>query len=185
MQGTNVNSMLQIGSPFGQPWGWDLPFTLNFTHANMINHTEMTALFDLYRITKVEVYVTYNHNVSTAGGTSAMPSLMWWPDPDNAAVESVTDMRERMGLHRKAFTSDKRTRKMWVIRPRKMAALFDVATGVTNIAQPIGGWTDCDDVNIPHYGIKGCIENLIAPSTANVSSVRLDVKFTVVYKHAR
>lgn len=185
VEGTNPNSMVQIGTPFGQPWGWDLPFTINFTYAAIINQSELTALFDLYKIVKVEVYATYNHNVSTAGGTSAMPTLMWWPDPDNAAVETVTDMRERMGLRRKAFTADHRTRKMWVSHPRKMAALFDVATGALNVAQPMGGWTDCDDINIPHYGIKGCIENMIAPSTANVSSVRFDIKFTVVYKHAR
>lgn len=177
--------MLQIGTPFAQPWGWDLPFTLNFTHAAMINQGELTALFDLYKIVKVDVYVTYQHNVSTAGGTSGMPNLMWWPDPDNAAVETVSDMRERMGLRRKAFTADHRTRKMWVSRPRKMAALFDVATGALNVAQPLGGWTDCDDINIPHYGIKGCLENIQAPATASVSGFRFDVKFTCVYKHAR
>lgn len=185
VSGTNDNNMLQIGTPFGQPWGHDLPFTMQFTHLNLINNAEMTALFDVYKILKVEVYVTSQHNNSSATNLSGLPNLMWWFDPDNAAVETVTEIRERMGLHRKPFTADHRTRKMWAIKPRKMAALFDVATGALNVSQPIGGWTDCDDINIPHYGIKGVLENCYTSPTAGTCAFRFDVKFTVAYRYAR
>lgn len=185
VDGTNVNNMLQIGTPFAQPWGHDLPISLQFTHANIINGAELTALFDVYRIRKVEVYVTNQHNNSSQTNLSGMPSLMWWPDPDNAAVETVPEIRERMGIHRKPFTSDKRTRKMWMSSPRKMGAVFDVATGALNVSVPVRGWTDCDDVNIAHYGIKGMLENCYTAGTANVFGVRFDVKFTIDYKFAR
>lgn len=183
----NINNMLLIGTPAVATggWGYDIPFTMKFTHAAMINNGELTALFDLYKIVGVKVFVTYNHNVSTASGTSGMPSLIWWPDPDNAAVETVSDIRERMGLIRKPYTSDKRTRCMTLKSPRKMAALFDEATGALNVAQPLRGWTDCDDVNIPHYGIKGMLENVQLPTVAGTSFFKFDVQLIVQYKFAR
>lgn len=183
----NINDMLLIGTPTvaSGGWGYDIPFSMKFTHAAMINNAELTALFDVYKIVGVKVFVTYNHNVSTASGTSGMPSIIWWPDPDNAAVETVTDIRERMGLIRKPYTSDKRTRVLTLRYPKKMAALFDQATGALNVSQPIRGWTDCDDVNIPHYGIKGMLENVQLPTTAGTSFFKFDVQLMVQYKFAR
>lgn len=185
VDGTNVNNLLQIGTPFAQPWGHDLPFSFQFTHANIINGGELTALFDVYRIRRVDIFATCQHNNSSATNLSGLPTLMWWPDPDNAAVETVPEIRERMGLRRRAFTADHRVRKMWMIHPRKMGAVFDVATGALNVSTPMRGWTDCDDVNIAHYGIKGMLENCFTAGTANVFSIRFDVRFTIDYRYAR
>jgi len=188
LNGTNTNDQITIGSGadiLAQPLGHDIPFTMKFTHANILNNSELTTLFDQYKILKVEVYATFAHNVSTAGGLSTLPQLCWHVDRDDSAIEGVAATRERMGIRRKPFESDKRTRKMWVTAPTAMAALFDQATGSTNIAAPVRRWIDCNDINIPHYGIKGVLENCFSSGTANVFCVRFDVKYTIAYRHVR
>lgn len=188
--GANVNNMLSLGAVPGAVastggWGFDIPFTLKFTAANIINIGEIQALFDLYKIVSCKVYVTYNHNVSTASGTSGLPGIMWFRDPDNAAVEDPFAIRERMGVVRKSFTPEKRTRVMWIKYPRKMGAIFDEATGALNVAQPMGGWTDLDDINIPHYGIKGMLTNVQLPTTLGTSFFKFEVRFGLKLKYAR
>jgi len=185
--GTNTNNMFSIdnGLVGNQPLGKDVPFSFKFTHANLLNSGEFTALFDQYKILKVQVYATYAHNVSTAGGSTTLPQLSYFIDRDDAVVNSVQELRERMGVKRKQFTSNIRTRVMTVYNPTKMASLFDQATGALNVAMPIRGWVDCNDINIPHYGIKGVFENCLTSGTANVFAMRLDIKYTVAYRHVR
>lgn len=179
--GTNTNSMLTIGTITATTgWGYYVPWSLQFTPANLQNWTELSALFDQYRIRNVKVTWTYQHNTSTASGTSGLPIQYWVEDHDDSAPVGMGALRERMGLRHKAFTSDAIECTMYV-RPTTAGPLYDGATGsYASLSSP---WCDCGALNVSWTGLKGVLCGVQLPATADVvTSFKIDVEYDVEFK---
>lgn len=175
---TNVNALLTLGTPaLSNGAGYNIPFAMKFSLSQLVNYTELTNVFDQYRILGVKVFVSYQHNVSTAGGTSSLPSLQYFPDfDDNTPPTSAQAVRERMGVITKRYSADRVCFAMSV-RPRP---IFTAGTAMV----PYGTWYDCQtNPNENHYGIKGIINNVnLPPSSTIATSFKFDVQYVVQFR---
>lgn len=167
--------------------GYNVPFAMRFSLSQIQNVAEFVGLFDYYRINWIKVYVTYQHNVSTASGTSTLPTLFVVPDYDDAVPEGPGALRERMGLRIKPFTADKRTRA-FKLRPRRLVAVMREDTALAPVAVGSTGWLDMSTPEVPHYGFKGYIANVALPATGAgpiTTSFRIDIQMSVSFRGVR
>lgn len=167
--------------------GYNVPFAMRFSLTQMQNYAEFLTIFDYYRLNWVKVYITYQHNVSTASGTSTLPTLFVVPDFDDAIPEGAGALRERMGLRIKPFSADKRTRA-FKIRPRRKIGVMREDTTLAPLAVNTAGWLDLSNADVPHYGYKGYIANVALPATGGdpvSTSFRIDIQMSVSFRGVR
>lgn len=168
--------------------GYNIPFALQFALSQVQNSTEISAVFDQYRINWVKVLVTYQHNVSTASGTSTLPSLLWVPDYDDSVAVGPGALREHAGVELCEFGGEKRTH-VARIQPRHATATLDATSG-TIVFGGMGGreFLDVGAANTPHYGLKGYIANVELPATGVgpfTTSFRFDIKMNITFRGFR
>jgi len=167
--------------------GFNIPFAMQFAASQVQNFTELNAIFDHYKINWAKVHITYQHNVSTASGTSTMPTLLWVPDYDDGIPVGPGSLRERAGLEVCEFTSDKRTQVMF-LRPRCLGYVFNSATATSVAGDSMTGWIDVAADNTGHFGIKGYLANVELPATGVgpfTSSFRFDVELNISFRGTR
>lgn len=170
--------------------GWNIPFAMRFCLSQITNWADLVALFDEARINAVKVYVTYNHNVSTASANSSMPTLFWYPDYTDATVVAPSVLRERMGVTAAEFTSERRTQVM-KITPCRVGYELDLTGGAPAAAGVVDGpWISVTPgQNVDHFGIKGYLANVVLPAdtpgSPPTSSFRFDIVVDVSFRGLR
>jgi hypothetical protein len=135
-----------------------------FKLSDVRNSSELTALYDQYMITgcKVRFRLVTNPDAENLINSSVNPSasnfypkLMYTRDYDNDSVETPNDLRER------------NTTKMKILRPNQYIDVFVrpairnqvYLDGVTTATSPIWKqWLDCSTTQVPHYGLKWCVD---------------------------
>lgn len=176
-----TNGLLTIVQPTALTggWGWNVPFSMQFSLNQLLNVTELTNIFDQYRILGVKVFISWNHNTSAASQASGLCGLQWYPDFDDSTPPTSDEVRERMGVISRRWSADKVTQVMSV-RPRP---IFTSGTAMV----PYGTWFDCQtNPNTIHYGLKGLLTNVTLPARTSgdpaVTSFRFDVQYVVQFR---
>lgn len=168
--------------------GYNIPFAMQFCLSQVQNSTELGAIFDQYRITWARVNVTYQHNVSTASGTSTMPSLFWVADYDDAIPVGAGGLREHAGVEMVPFSADKRM-QVARVTPCFSGATYDPVGPATLFGEAAKrGWLDIGAPNTLHYGLKGYLANVELPATGVgpfSTSFRFDVELGVTFRGFR
>lgn len=167
--------------------GYNIPFAMQFALSQVQNATEISAVFDQYRINWVKVFITFQHNVSTASGSSTMPTLFWVPDFDDAVAVGAGALREHAALDLREFTADNRTHVM-KIEPRFHGGIYDASAGAGTWGSIERGWVDVAAQNTAHYGIKGYLANVELPATGvgpYTTSFRIDVQINLSFRGFR
>jgi len=177
--GTNMNSLLTFGTPAASVGpGYNIPFAMRFSLSQIANYTELSAIFDQYRILGVKVFVSYQHNVSTASATSSLPSLQWFVDyDDNTPPTNASEVRQRMGVITKRYSADKVCFAM-SLRPRP---IFTAGTAIV----PYGTWYDTALPSEILYGLKGLLNNVNLPALGTdpySTSFKIDVQYVVQFR---
>lgn len=175
--GTNVNGLMTLGTPvLGFGYGNLIPFSMQFSLNQIAAVAELADVFEQYRIMGVKVFITYQHNVSTASGTSGMPGIQWYPDfDDNTPPATESEVRQRMGVHSKKWSADRTTVAMYV-RPRP---IFTAGRATV----PYGTWYDCQtNPGEVHYGIKGLFHNVLLSTTERTTTFKIDVQYTIQFR---
>lgn len=178
--GTNTNTLINLGTPVIAPvgGGYIVPFALQFSLGQVIDSTELTALFDQYRIRAVDVRVRYLSNTSTVSGTSFLPAILWGPEYDDN-LPSV-GIRPRADTIMHSFASDSVEARL-CIRPRPAPVVLDAPLpGYMVPDRP--QWIDSAYPNVAHYGIKGEIQNMVLPADAESSTFSFEVIFDIECK---
>ena len=184
--GTN---MIVIGSTVAHPvFGatFSLPFSAGFTLDMLAQYTDLTNIADQYKITNVQLRFQYNAS-DVAGqpiGASApatIPILKYVADYDDASLETVTALQAKMGLKSKPLVDG----KFHSVRlsPRVADAVYGstLASAYAIPAKPM--YLDAQSPAIPHYGLKGYIENLPLSSTGLMTTcITIEVVYTVQLK---
>lgn len=156
------------------------------------NYAEFTALFDMFRIKKIEITWIYDHNsgdVSTAAGVAAnanmgLPNLYVVTDYDDATVLSAAaDYLQYEPC--KITRMDKQVR--WTIYPHLAVSAYNGAwTGYKNEKS---GWLDASSANIQHYGCKWAIDasmcNITAGASVRIGTLNVYYKYFVDFKLTR
>lgn len=148
---------------------YSLAAAAQFSLIDLPNYTEFTSLFDKYSIEQVDFVIENAHNagfaaVTAGGATSLMPRITYCPDFDDAIPPSTA--REINNYQRA---------KVWTFRgdgsPLKFSIKPRVATKIYRdaVADAFGTGaegTKLDNLtpDVPHYGLKMWLENLISSS---------------------
>jgi len=131
-----------------------------FTLSALPNYTEFTALFDSYRITRIDGNFVFDANSGNVLATathllSFLPNLLLVNDYDDAvALGAVTDYEQ--------YETFKVRR---LDRPVKVSFVPMLAVGAyggavfTNYARAKGVWLDAASPGVEHYGLKFAVDS--------------------------
>jgi len=145
--------------------------------------TDITNLFDNYRIAKVALRFDLSYN-NAPGGTgiggygpvTSIPLIHICPDYDDNAIPA-----NREGVMENAYA---RTYKLdnsftMVLTPRAQTV---VSTGATSSSTgaggllPVGTWLDCTAPQIPHFGAKFWVEDFpVCPAGSSGPSAQIRI----------
>lgn len=162
--------------------------TNTFTLDDVKGYTDFTSLYDQFRITYVQIFITLINNpnafLNTNGAINAQNQNNWYPkfwyvyDGDDNTSITLDNIRERQGVKYRTLLPNKtikigckptllvqtyRTATATGYAPRRM--FIDVATGQ----------------NVPHYGIKGVID-CMGIDPADKFMVRFETKYFLSFK---
>lgn len=183
--GTSNNSVI-LGTPVLAPGTtlntYDVPFSVKFRLDELTNSTELTNLFDRYKIVSAMVKCNF---MNFPGDTRIpLPYIDYIQDYDDANLPTVASMREKMGTKSKTFTAS-RPRITMGVKPRVAQEIFN--NGITtSYAVPRGStWVNCAYPSVEHYAIKGVIRNLFLPATTGSAPISWDISYGVALKDAQ
>lgn len=164
--------------------------TVTFDLSQVRGSSELTALYDQYMITGVKVMFqlvtnpdsgTITNNSVTANATNFYPKLMYVRDYDNNTIETPNELRERNST------------TMRVLRPNQIVSVFlrpavrnnIYLDGVTPASSPIWNqWIDCSTTQVPHYGLKYCVDNL-GHNAGQSYRLRVEYQYFIKFKNVR
>lgn len=134
-----------------------------------VAYTELTALYDQYRIWKVEFEFRLLNNpnaianadpsgsltvsAATVNAVNWYPSIWIVPDHDDSSTPALTDIKQY--ARAKRFTLRPNSAVKYSFRPNVLGQLYDGAiTTAYKVEKPGQVWVDCSQATIPHYGLK-------------------------------
>lgn len=159
----------------------------NFSLTQVSHYVELTALYDAYRIDKVELWFDYTPDVNNVLGRIENYPKMWIKrDYDDITVPTLDQMEQSNQSECLRFTADRTTIGPYYITPAVSMAMYDsTAPGsVTFGAQRWRKWIDTSIVGraVPHYGVKMVAQGI--PS-ANLGAITVRVRFHLSMKNVR
>jgi len=183
--GTSPNQLLSIAnasaSQFVTTNSSQFGGSLQFMLSHLANVSEIVNLYDNYRIKKVVVQVIPSFNSSdlaqVAGGTHGIPCMHYAVDSDDATVPA-----NRTAIMENSYCRTVRLDGPFniVIVPRAQNVIATSGGGsAAGGMLPSNTWLDTASQNVPHYGLKFWIDELVQVSAD--SSSRPFVKFSVTY----
>jgi len=140
------------------PGHYSVPFTMVFALDQVTNYSELIGIADRFMIKKINVKFLYNANAIAGSGTTAaypsmVPILHTIVDKDDATLQTLSSMREKMGLKMRPCGNGK----------------FHQVSFSPHIAQVVGtgsqyavgkaAWINSTYPATAHYGLKGYFEN--------------------------
>jgi len=135
------------------------------------------AIFDQYRIDKVEVtwWPRANMNQSGAGVNGEMSTLITAIDCDNVAAVGSADALRQFGT---CIETEGYLKQYRAIKPHIAVAAYQAAfTGFANVK---AGWIDSGYANVQHYGLRSILNG-----TTNAGDVLFDLRavYTVSFRN--
>lgn len=148
----------------------------SFTLGSFPGATEFTQLFDLYRMTSLEV--TFALNVISAA--QFMPVLHMLADYDTYTVPATFDTVLQRPHKRVALTAAYPS-FTFRIKPRVLAVVQTSSGTASSALVPASQWMDCNDSTVVYGGLVGWIENYnTTTATTVVVTVRGLFDFAMV-----
>lgn len=161
-----VTIPLSIGSPTADTTAnatqYKLGGSMQWTIADVPSSSEFTTLFDRYEIEQVDVEVNCTQNSATVGIVNSMPTITYVPDFDDATVPAnPSTISQYQRAKTWTFRGDGKPLK-FSVKPRVQVPVY--RTGVTFAYQAGGPHTlvDLGNTDVPHYGLKFFLENLLS-----------------------
>lgn len=153
---------------------------------DMIQSSDFTALFDMYRITKVtysfqlvnvpeSTLVTNSISAANVNPTNWYPKMWYVMDYDGGATDTLNSIRERQGV------------KCRILRPNKVVKIsftpkcrvLTYKTADTEGFAPKNIKIDMNDTDVPHYGMSVVFDtNGVDPNDSYPFKVAVERKIT-------
>lgn len=164
--------------------------SMRFRLGDLPGLSDFTNLFDYYRIEQVDVEISCLKN-SAAGtsqpsgyqnGDNVMPTIMYAPDFDDDVIPvGASDLTERQKTKSWTFRGDGKPLK-FSIQPRPTALVYkEDGTTIGYMTGTAGNWVDCNNVSVPHYGVKFWLEDVWA--NTNTTGTTADTQFKIKMKY--
>lgn len=172
----------------------ETPFSIQFTLNDVPNNTEISALYDQYKLCGAKVSIkminspesTYVNNGSANSYTNFYPTLWYTRDYDDNDLLSLTAMRQYKSARHVVLRPNKEI--SIYTKPRMLRQLFNSNTGAGyEIALP--KYVDLGNIALPHYGLKAVIDyegqDIPLSSATNQWRFRVNVKYYFMCKNVR
>lgn len=154
-----------------------------FTLSNLVNFSELTQLYDQYKIARV--YLRFNYNSNPGASTLGTPDaglgleMLICNDYDDVNTPTYNELAQRSTTKRYRLTNNKPTRT-WKLRPRVLNEVY--RSSLTTHYNPMSApFLDATAADVPHLGTKWVLLNSM-PSDVGVS---VDVGMVVYCKGTR
>lgn len=155
-------------------------------NAGNLNFADYTALFDSYRIRKVQLQMVYNADSQSQTMTTGLPNLMMVNDYDDSQATTVASLLQYDSWKLVQMGSGANNSKYWTVVPRTQVAVETTAGSVTSISGGSKNWIDCATPNAKYFGVKGLVDTQVTGGAlSNVGFVTFYVKVFVQFKNTR
>ena len=159
--------------------------SLKFQLAQLAGVSEITNLFDNYRIKKVKLSFLFSYDSSQAAGAGtgtpaiAAPVMYHTYDPDDDVFPATTTSV----LQHSFAKTTRMTREVVVwLTPRAQNQVVGGGTSGGGLL-PVGSWLDCDSAGINHYGLKFVINQFPQGAGANQYGVTITPTYYIEAKN--
>lgn len=160
--------------------------------ADLQNYTELTALYDRYKITRVQMIIKLITNPSSnsaTNNTTITQPANWFPkfwyckDYDDSTTEALSDLKQRARTKSFVLKPDRQYKIM--IKPAISLQTYKTATS-TGYAPSWNQWIDAGDHTVPYFGLKYHIDTQgIDPTDAYPFQIRIEHRYWVLMKDVR
>ena len=185
------SSTVIVGTPYQTPafagsTYYNVPFTADFQLNDLINFTELTAISDKYKIKWVKIVAWCNSNVASVAGTGQLPSMLYCMDDDDVSMPAsnttgLQTIREKMGAKLKQWQQNKPI--TFFIRPKILSSVNGPVGTPVSSAVISSRFLDCAHSDIPHYGMKGYLQDVnLAATPAVYTQFKFDITYGVTLK---
>jgi hypothetical protein len=186
---TSSSASIQAGTATGAPTiaaqaSANTYFALAFNLYDLAQVANWTALFDQYRIDKVEVkFQSQGTNVDlhTYVTLNAENPAIWMvlDFDDNTTPTSLAQILEYDNVE----VTESGSGFFATVYPSLTPSVYS-AGAFSGYAVERAGWIDCANTAVPHYGLKGVIEALYPASTGNYSWT-IEAKYFFSFRNVR
>jgi len=159
---------------------------------NISAHTELTALYDQYMITKIDFNFqlmtnpdsNFALNTTTNSGNNFYPKMWYVKDYDDAGTLTLDAIKQYSKARCLTLMPNKTIRIS--VRPSVLMEVFNT-TLTTQYVPKWKQWCDCENVETPHYGLKVVFDCMSIPTIDTVYpyKVRVDAKYHFTMKCPR
>lgn len=149
------------------------------------NSSELTALYDQYKIDWVEVDFIFSNNQSSVNSPGTNMPIMWvCKDYDDSNAASVTDIQQYESAKCWQMGEVGKTHFKMRVRPKLASSVYN--TGVSGTYSPQSGFIDTAYTNVPHFGIKLAYDPIKTPASATlVGYLSINAKYHLTMKHTK
>lgn len=158
---TNPINVGALATTFGSS-NFSFGGTAQFSLGNVPSSTDFSTLFDHYTLEQVDVEIDCLQNTTAAlpGTLVEMPSIMYVPDFDDAALPSSgSQINEYQRARTWTFRGDGKPLK-FSIKPRTAIQVFRSAVTTAYAAGAEGTPLNIGYTDVPHYGFKFWVDNM-------------------------
>lgn len=175
------------------PGIYDVCFSRYFQASDVLNFSDFSALFDIYKINKVKIKVTVSNYSQAAGvslpgnGMLSTPSIVWYYDPDDYSLPGSPDhVRERMGIKSRQLVPGRPVTITLSPRADQVVLAGGGYAGSAVPSKPT--WLDTVQNNVIHNGFKGFLKEMDLRSVSGQVpqyQVTFETKYYLSFKHVR
>jgi len=164
---------------------------MHFTFDEMINYNEFTNLFDRYRIDRVilKFQLLANpdsdhiiNNTAAANSLNFYPKLWWIKDYDDGNADTIASLKERVGVKCRVLRPNSMI--SIAVKPSILSLTYRTALA-SGYAPRWNQWIDAVNTDVPHYGLKFCIDTNGYTNATYGFTMRLEKKIYFTMKDVR
>lgn len=156
---------------------FDIPFAMRFSLAQILGASDITNFCDRYKLTKSVIRIYFNSNVNSLLSPSSLPQLSYCVDSDDAGLPTTASLREKMGTKIKYFNT--RNMIQITVYPKPTTEVY--SNGIVTAYSPGKSmWLNTTYPSVEHYGLKGILQNVNLPASANSIGFKYDVTHTIL-----
>lgn len=128
--------------------------TFTFRLSDLVNYTELTNLFDLYKLEKVKLHFLPRYNntnapfVSNGDASNATNTMLWNINSEDGTQRLFSESDAFQSMNAKMRVSNKPF-SIWCKPKFQVEASTALAIAA---AKPTTGFLDCDNFGVVHYG---------------------------------
>lgn len=178
--GLTTASPVSIGTPLSTGLAADsywVPFSIAGNLNDVVNNSEFTSLYDKYFIKGYAIKINYKSPTSSDLTSNPYPTIAWVQDYDDNSLPSTREqLREYANYKETPFTSTQQTVNIYIRKPKHAQQLYD--NNITSAYAPRRGYIDCTYPTVPHYGIKGWLQDVYLPNSGGINTL---ITISLVY----